>query len=686
MLPRLTSLLVLTFCLFSPMSFAAGLTVNQLLDLEQVRSVDISPDGGLVAYTVSQNRSLQDKAGGAWSRLYVVSTRGGQPRPFVTGEVSVSGVQFSPDGQYLGFVMTRGEKAKAQVWVMPTAGGEAKAVTKSEAGVSSFAWSHDSSALFTIESEAQDPRQKELKEKGWLPEWVEEDLKDRLLKRTVFNWASGPQESQTLVEGMAVWKLDVGPTGQYVAFGASAENLVDQNYMFQDIYLLDLATGTQRLLVDLPGKAGDIKLSPDEKNLAYTAASVQMDHAVSAVYSVDTSGGTPVSLTPDQFEGHINHVVWQDKQRILYSAKEGLNTSLSLQRIDRGTDNRKVIYHSADSGLQVGIPAVTAGGKTMALIGHSATWPREAFAWNGKGQPTRLTTHNSWLEDVELGRQEAVTYSARDGLKIEGVLIYPSGYQGGKFPLIIGVHGGPESNHDNGWISRYANPGQAYVARGYGMFYPNYRGSTGRGFDFAMSSFGDPAGAEFDDVVDGLDHLINQGLVVEGKVGVMGGSYGGYATNWLCTKYSHRFQAGVGMVGVSDLVSKAFNTDIPYENEYVHMGVGVEESMELLRKRSPISYAKNSQTPLLLLHGENDPRVHPSQSLEMFRALKMAGHPSVRLIWYPGEGHGNRKRFGRQDFVMRTLAWFDWYLQEGKPWDGPMPQLDLSREMGLLTD
>lgn len=685
-MPRFaTLLLTLTLCLLATAGLAAGLTIDQLLDLEQVRTTDLSPDGQWVAYTVSQNRPLEDEAGSAYSRLYLVSTKGGDPRPFVTGKTSVSNVRFSPDGRYLAFLMTRGEKAKAQVWVLPTSGGEAKAMTTSQAGVSAYAWSHDGTALFTLEGEPPSEEHEKLKKKGWLPKWVEEDLKDRLLKRAPFDWMAGPQEAETLVDGMAVWSLDVGATGRFVTFGASQLNLTDHRYMFQDIYLLDLATGRHRLLVDVPGKLGDIRLSPDEKQVAYTAASQRMDHAVSSVYAIATEGGTPRNLTPEKFEGHINHVVWSDNTRVLYSAKEFLDSTLSLQRVDRGPDNRKVIYHSAASGLQVGIPAVQVGRKEMALVGHSATTPREVYLLRGQGEPERLTFHNPWLAEVALGEQKPVRYSARDGLMIEGLLIYPVGYQGGTFPLIVGVHGGPESNHDNGWISRYANPGQAYAAQGYGLFYPNYRGSTGRGFDFAMSSFGDPAGAEFDDVVDGVEYLIAEGLAEKGKIGVMGGSYGGYATNWLTTKYSEHFQAGVSMVGVSDLISKTFNTDIPFENEYVHRGTTVDaQSIPMLLDRSPILHVANSKTPLLLLHGENDPRVHPSQSLEMFRALKMEGHPSVRLIWYPGEGHGNRQRFGRQDFVVRTLDWFDWYLKEGQPWDGEMPPLDLSEKMGLL--
>jgi dipeptidyl aminopeptidase/acylaminoacyl peptidase len=322
----------------------------------------------------------------------------------------------------------------------------------------------------------------------------------------------------------------------------------------------------------------------------------------------------------------------------------------------------------------------------MVFVGHSATQPRELFAWQGKGEPKRLTRHNDWLEGVTLGEQRAITWTAKDGLEIEGVLMLPVGYTSGRVPLIVQVHGGPESNHTNGWLSRYANPGQAFCANGYAVLFSNYRGSTGRGLEFAASAYGDPAGAEFEDVVDGVDHLIAEGIVDGDRVGVTGGSYGGYATYWLSTYHTDRFAAGVGMVGVSHLVSKRFLTDIPYEDQYVHMGKPVREMWDLMLERSPVKYAHESRTPLLIMHGENDTRVHPSQSQELYRAMKMAGHPAVRLIWYPGEGHGNRKRFGRADYVHRTLAWFDHYLMDGNAWDGPMPALDISDRLGLPLD
>jgi dipeptidyl aminopeptidase/acylaminoacyl peptidase len=217
------------------------------------------------------------------------------------------------------------------------------------------------------------------------------------------------------------------------------------------------------------------------------------------------------------------------------------------------------------------------------------------------------------------------------------------------------------------------------ASRGFAVFYPNYRGSTGRGVAFSKMGQADAAGKEFDDFVDAVDHLITIGLVKKDRVGITGGSYGGYASAWGATYYSERFAASVMFVGISDNISKLGTTDIPEEMFLVHHLKRLWDDWEYFIESSPIRHIKKNRTPTLILHGKSDPRVHPSQSLEFFRHLKTLGQAPVRLVLYPGEGHGNRKSAARFDYSIRLLRWMEHYLQ-GPGGDPPSYLIDYEKE------
>src|SRR5690606_20815466 len=272
-----------------------------------------------------------------------------------------------------------------------------------------------------------------------------------------------------------------------------------------------------------------------------------------------------------------------------------------------------------------------------------------------------------------------ITYKSRDNkYDIQGMLIYPVDYkENTRVPLITVVHGGPEAHYGNGWLTAYSMPGQMAAAEGYAVFYPNYRGSTGRGTEFTYSSQGDLAGAEFDDIVDGVDYLIEKGIADKNRIGVTGGSYGGYASAWMSTYYSDRFAAAVMFVGISNNISKFGTSDIPTEMRLVHERGNIWDNWEKHLKISPIYYADRAKTPILIMHGAEDPRVHPAQSMELYRHLKVRqpGLP-VRLIFYPGEGHGNARSGSRYDYNLRMMQWFNTYLKTGNP-KAEMPSLDL---------
>lgn len=312
------------------------------------------------------------------------------------------------------------------------------------------------------------------------------------------------------------------------------------------------------------------------------------------------------------------------------------------------------------------------------MIGNSKHHPPEVFVLGPAERafyPRRLTNSNPWLKEMKFAKQEVIKYKAKDGLELEGILIRPLNEEKGKrYPLVLTVHGGPEAHYSNGWLTMYHSLGQVAAARGMAVFYPNYRGSTGYGVEFSMKGQKEAGGKEFDDLIDGVDHLVKMGLVDDKKVGITGGSYGGYATAWGATVYSHRFAAGVMFVGISDWISCSGTTDIPQEMFLVHHRKWLWDDWDYFAKASPIKHIDKHKTPLLIMHGKADPRVNPGQSLEFYRHLKVRNQAPVRLVLYPGEGHGNRRAASKLDYNLRLLQWMEHYL---KGPGGAMPAMEI---------
>jgi dipeptidyl aminopeptidase/acylaminoacyl peptidase len=391
--------------------------------------------------------------------------------------------------------------------------------------------------------------------------------------------------------------------------------------------------------------------------------------------------GGPLRDVLPGLEGHVTVFTWQDPDTLMFLSDEGEETRFGEVDITTGLEKTH-----ASSGAMTGdarVPIMTglalAGdGQRAVLVGDSPSHPSEVFTMShGDAGLTRLTDSNPWLADVDLAEQEVFRHQAKDGLDLRGVLIRPLGDTDGPAPLLLMVHGGPEGHLRNGWLTRYSTPAQLAAARGYAVFFPNYRGSTGRGVAFSKLGQADAAGAEFDDLLDAIDALAAAEIADPDRVGVTGGSYGGYATAWCATRFSERFRAGVMFVGISNDVSKGLTTEIPVEDLMVHTLADPWTKMAFRLERSPISYVENAQTPLLIAGGTADSRVHPSQSLQLYRALKLLGKVPVRYVRYPGEHHGNSRAASRDDYARRLMRWMDHFVKEENT-EAPPWELDVS--------
>jgi dipeptidyl aminopeptidase/acylaminoacyl peptidase len=679
--------ILISIAIFSVLSIpsiqAQPLSPAEVLTMKTISDVQISPDGSWVAYTVRVPRAATDKAGSAYSQLYLVSTKTGETRPYITGQVNVSGVNWSPDGESIAFLMKRGENEKTQIWQIARQGGEARLVTELNTNILQFKWHPDGNSLYYVAEEPESKKEKLLKEKGFDFIYYQEEWKHHNLYKIEVSPDNPQQKPFQLTHNLTVWDFEISPDGKKIALAGSEKNLIDYKYMFQKIYLFDPENRQIRQLTDNPGKLGNFSFSPDGKQLAYAAALRRDDHAVSQVMVIPTNGGEAKSLTIPNFRGHVEWVAWKDNQTVIYRSGEGVWTTLSAA--DSKGGKRKIIFHSQDNGVILKRISYTSGFKRAAIVGETPSIPSEVYLFSDMKKLTKITNLNNWLEDRDLGNQVVIHYPARDGVEIEGLLIYPVNYQEGQsYPLVVIVHGGPESHYSNEWLTSYSQPGQILAGRGYAVFYPNYRASTGYGLEYAMKwHYGNPAGTEFDDIADGIDYLVQTGIADKERVGLGGGSYGGYAAAWFASYYTKYVRAVCMFVGISDLISKRGTTDIPYEELYVHSGKKLEEMWDLSLKRSPIYYAHQSKTAVLIFGGTTDTRVSPSQSKEFYHRLKMNNHPAVRLVQYPGERHGNSKQPGQIDVLYRTLDWYDWYVKDARLLDGPMPPLDISDKYGI---
>jgi dipeptidyl aminopeptidase/acylaminoacyl peptidase len=631
-------------------------TPQHVSRLRTVASAAISPDGKHIAYTLIVPRDpLEDENGTAWVELHVVD-RNGRSRSFVTGKVAVSGVQWTPDGQHLAFLTRRGEDAYTSLYTIPIDGGEAVRRLQHSSDIQQVAFGNDGRQLAfrAVEPLAKD--QQSYREKGFNQEIFEEDWRPTKVWIAAADGSGSPRALP--LEGSA-FDVAWSPAGPQLAVVLAPTPLVDDSYMFKRLRVVDADTGRVLQRVQNPGKLGAIAWSPDGRQLAMISGVDIHDPADGRLMIAAVPGdGSLRDLLPND-ETHVNSFAWKDERTLIWAADEGTQTTVG--EVDLDGNRRAMPWSNAAVFSQL---TLSDDARSVALVGNSPQHPGEVFAWSVDDDAAgRLTVNNDWLAGLRFANQEVVRWNARDGLELEGVLVYPLNYQPGqRYPLIMTVHGGPEAHVSNGWVTQYHSAGQVGAARGFAVFYPNYRGSTGRGVEFTKLGQADAAGKEFDDLVDGVDHLIATGLVDAKKVGVTGGSYGGYASAWCATYYSDRFAASVMFVGISDNLSKVGTTDIPEEMYLVHHRKRLWEDWDYFLDRSPIRYVERHRTPLLILHGKDDPRVDVSQSREIHRHLKTLDQAPVRLVLYPGEGHGNRRAAARLDYNLRMMRWFEHYL------------------------
>ena len=389
------------------------------------------------------------------------------------------------------------------------------------------------------------------------------------------------------------------------------------------------------------------KLSPDGSSLLF-AESLRSDRGLTMgdVMRYSFSTGKATNLT----EGHrrsYSDMAWLDSERIAV---------LWLQEGTFGISeyNGKFIdiWHSQGTVLSGFNPSFSySSGKYAFGYTDSNSLP-ELYAMGHGGKPERLSSFNSELSDLEKYPAEVVKWPAEDGMEIHGILRS----LGPEKPLVVYVHGGPTSASTISFIDRST----AYLGAGFSVFAPNYRGSTGSGREYAEANRGDMGGMDFKDIMSGIESLKKTGKLKSEKIFIVGGSYGGFMTSWAVTQ-TDLFTAAAGLFGIADWFS-FHGTNFAPDWDRIHYDDDPYTG-ELFSRFSPIKYISRVRTPIILMHGINDPCVPVSQYHQFYRALKDHGK-TTRLLLFPREGHGFSEKKHIEQYIEESINWFRKYLNQ----------------------
>ena len=647
-------------------------------DLYRFRWLDhvrLSPTGDRVAYQVGWADTEARENRGA----VVVQglAPGSEPAPIAGSDRRCQQPEWSPDGSQLAFLGRCG--TRDQLFVASAQGGPATQLSEVVEGVTALRWSPDGSRIAFLARElaepdaaVDDPRPPEL------PSQARRSPVARVARRLDYKrdgtgYLDGRRlhlfvvelrtaERSQLTDGAwSVEGFDWAPDGRALAVTGDAEPEADLRRQAH-LHVVQLDGARRRLVGSM--KISEPAWSPNGDLIAFLAPNGDVPGLHERVWVVGTAGGEPRCLTLDldracdgdllsDMRGrHAVRLVWSPAGDRVFFLASGAGVvelfSVDLDgrlRTELASDRRAIYSFDVRSDRVV-------------VCASDPTNPGEVAVVEG-GRERRLTDANPWLRDRFVAVPERREFVADDGLRVEGWLIRPADHDPSrKSPLVLEIHGGPHAQY--GWT--FLHEFQVLAGMGFLVLFVNPRGSDGYGEAFKRAAARDWGGADYRDLISALDQLVGTGLVDEARLGVAGGSYGGYMTNWMVGQ-SDRFAAAVAMRSICNLVSDYATHDIvPWAVE--ELGPPPWETVDELWRRSPIRYADRIRTPLLLLHSEMDLRCPISQAEELFGALRLLGR-EVELVRFPGESH-DLSRSGRPDRrverLRRIAGWFERHL------------------------
>ena len=651
------------------------ITFDDMMKVQRISDPRVSPDGRWVAYVQG---AVDFEANKVVNHIWLISTGGGEPRQLTNGEGSDTRPRWSPDGDSIAFISTRG--AKSQIWIIPVHGGEARQLTSVSTEADGVTWARKGDTLLFTSDVYPDCADDACNKKR-LEETEKSKVKARVIDELLFRhwneWRDGKYTHLFTVSAKGgspldltpgavdspTWFLgapdgyDISPDGSEACFSSNRSGGSRVAWSTNnDLFLVSTKGGEARNITkDNPGSDAAPQYSPDGRYIAYTSQArdgYESDLFRLRVYDRQTGSSKDLTTGFDQW---VSSFAWApDSDTIYFIAEESarqpvFKTSVSHPKVE------KVLAGMNDD------VAVTPNGQSLLLTRTSLTQPTEIFgAAVSGGAPTQLTHANdALLAELELNTAELVMTKGALGAEIQSLLLKPPGFDPNtKYPALVLVHGGPQSAWDDSWSYRWN--AQMFASHGYVVMMTNFHGSTGYGQKFVEQISGDWGGACYQDIMLASDYLENLPYVDKNHIGAAGASFGGYMIDWIAG-HTHRFKALVSHDGVYDSHSMYGETEEVWFDEWEHQGPPWTKR-ESYEKSSPSNSVQNIETPMLVVQGALDFRVPEGQAIQLFTSLQRRGIPS-RFLYFPDEGHWVLKPQNSQLWYKTVLEWLDKYVK-----------------------
>jgi len=640
------------------------LTFEDLIAIHRIGAPQVSPDGKWIAYDESTPDLAANKSNSA---VMLVPAAGGESRKIADG----SGPVWSPDGKRIAYT------DKNQAWIYEN--NSTRKVSDLQGGAGSVKWMPDGSALLAVSDIypdcGVDPTC--IKDKTTAAE--QRPTKARIITNLLFrHWKAWQEPTRTHIlyvplGGAAARDLtpgasdappfsigggdefDVSPDGKELVY---ARNTSDHPEISTngDIFLVPIAGGTARRITTREGDDTSPKYSPDGRWIAWRSqARPGYESDLWELWLYDRASGATRRLASD-FTNYVDSIAWApDSNSIFITSPE--KSKEAIYQVSVADGKPHMIWNEASASAVTVSPA----DRTLYFERSSMTEPAGIYAIaRGAGAATKITHDNdAIMRNLTLGGTSDIWYTGAENTQVQALMVMPPGFdKTKKYPAIVLIHGGPQGAWMDNWGYRW-NP-QMFAARGYVIFMPNPRGSTGYGQKFVEEISGDWGGKAYTDIMNGVDKLAAMPFVDGNRIGAAGASFGGYMIDWILG-HTDRFKALVSHDGVYNLTSMYGATEELWFPEWEFGGTPWDHP-ELYEKWSPHLYAKNFKTPTLVVHSELDYRVPIGEGLQLFTALQRRGVPS-KLLYFPDEGHWVLKPQNSKLWYQTVRDWLDQYIR-----------------------